>query len=277
MKLQPFIIFFLILTYGLISCSNETEEDASLLVQRDALLKSNKMIRAQVEELYSHNEALEHLKTRTITFDNCMDSLSAGFLINESSWRLIKSSVSSIRNAIVKIAGTDSSIRCVSVEDSQFQNYYNELVEKQEKKDKVGYELIMETVRARVLLSAFNTVRYWETADENKYKSEFDDSLFTIIEPVFTGDGDDSLHFTLKLGVGLKISQVWLCDYDPVTKAPLGKIDSTSVVVCDNIWGAIKIANAPLGVNTLKGIVRLKKPDGTCESYPFTHQYEVYQ
>lgn len=67
---------------------------------------------------------------------------------------------------------------------------------------------------------------------------------------------------------------IWLCDYDSVTKQPKGPIDSTSVKVARGI-GTYEVAANAVGLQTWKGLIRVKKPDNSWEAYPFKSEYIV--
>lgn len=68
--------------------------------------------------------------------------------------------------------------------------------------------------------------------------------------------------------------EIWLCDYDSVTKQPKGPIDSTTVVVSRGI-GTYEVPAASVGLQTWSGLIRVKKPDNSYESYPFKSEYIV--
>jgi gliding motility-associated protein GldM len=68
--------------------------------------------------------------------------------------------------------------------------------------------------------------------------------------------------------------EIWLCDYDSITKQPKGPIDSTSVKVSRGI-GTYEVPATAVGIQTWKGLIRVKKPDNTYESYPFKSEYIV--
>lgn len=68
--------------------------------------------------------------------------------------------------------------------------------------------------------------------------------------------------------------EVWLCDYDSVTKAPKGPIDSTTVTVARGM-ATYEVAASSIGLQTFKGLIRVKKPDNSYESYPFKSEYIV--
>ena len=67
---------------------------------------------------------------------------------------------------------------------------------------------------------------------------------------------------------------IWLCDYDSVTKAPKGPIDSTTVKVSRGI-GTYEVPASSVGLQTWSGLIRVKKPDNSYESYPFKSEYIV--
>ena len=68
--------------------------------------------------------------------------------------------------------------------------------------------------------------------------------------------------------------EVWLCDYDSVTMQPKGPIDSTTVKVARGM-ATYEVAATSIGLQTFKGLIRVKKPDNTFESYPFKQEYLV--
>ncbi len=68
--------------------------------------------------------------------------------------------------------------------------------------------------------------------------------------------------------------EIWLCDYDSVTKQPKGNIDSTTVKVSRGI-GTYEVAAGSVGLQTWSGLIRVKKPDNSYESYPFKSEYIV--
>jgi gliding motility-associated protein GldM len=90
---------------------------------------------------------------------------------------------------------------------------------------------------------------------------------------VFTGD-----HYTADVFVGAFNStqnpSIWLCDYDSVTKKPIGPIDSTSVKVEGGL-GKYDVQAGNVGLTKWSGLIRVKKPDGTFETYPFKQEYMV--
>ncbi len=67
---------------------------------------------------------------------------------------------------------------------------------------------------------------------------------------------------------------IWLCNYDSVTKKPNGAIDSTSVKVSRGI-GTYEVAAGSTGAQKWGGLIRVKKPDNTWDSYPFKADYIV--
>lgn len=68
--------------------------------------------------------------------------------------------------------------------------------------------------------------------------------------------------------------EIWLCDYDSVTKQPKGPVDSTSVIVSRGI-GTYEVPASAVGLQTWSGLIRVKKPDNSYESYPFKSEYIV--
>jgi len=105
---------------------------------------------------------------------------------------------------------------------------------------------------------------------------KFDNLTAKVVAPtsyVFTGD-----HYTADIFVAAYSSTqnptVYLCDYDSVTKKPIGAIDSTSVKVVAGL-GKYDIQAGSVGLQTYKGLIRVKKPDGTWDSYPFKQEYMV--
>lgn len=67
---------------------------------------------------------------------------------------------------------------------------------------------------------------------------------------------------------------IWLCEYDSVTKKPIGTVDSTSVKVSRGI-GTYEVPASAVGLQTWSGLIRVKKPDNSYESYPFKSEYIV--
>ncbi|HTL83207.1 MAG TPA: GldM family protein, partial [Bacteroidia bacterium] len=67
---------------------------------------------------------------------------------------------------------------------------------------------------------------------------------------------------------------IWLCQYDSVTKKPIGAIDSTSVKVSRGI-GTYEVAASAVGLQQWSGLIRVKKPDNTWDTYPFKSEYMV--
>lgn len=90
---------------------------------------------------------------------------------------------------------------------------------------------------------------------------------------VFQGD-----HYTADVFVGAFNStqnpSIWLCDYDSVTKKPIGPIDSTTVKVEGGL-GKYDVPAGNVGLTKWSGLIRVKKPDGTYETYPFKQEYMV--
>jgi gliding motility-associated protein GldM len=67
---------------------------------------------------------------------------------------------------------------------------------------------------------------------------------------------------------------VWLCNYDSVTMKPVGPVDSTTVKVSRGMATYEVAANA-IGLQQWSGLIRVKKPDNSYESYPFKSEYIV--
>jgi len=67
---------------------------------------------------------------------------------------------------------------------------------------------------------------------------------------------------------------VWLCDYDSVTMKPIGPVDSTTVKVARGM-ATYEVAASAIGLQQWSGLIRVKKPDNTFESYPFKSEYIV--
>lgn len=67
---------------------------------------------------------------------------------------------------------------------------------------------------------------------------------------------------------------VWLCDYDSVTMKPVGPVDSTTVKVARGM-ATYEVAASAIGLQQWSGLIRVKKPDNSYESYPFKSEYIV--
>jgi gliding motility-associated protein GldM len=105
---------------------------------------------------------------------------------------------------------------------------------------------------------------------------KFDNLVAKVVAPtsyVFTGD-----HYTADVFVAAYSStqnpSIWLCDYDSVTKKPIGPIDSTSVK-CVAGLGKYDVTAGSVGLQKWSGLIRVKKPDGTWDQYPFKSEYMV--
>lgn len=105
---------------------------------------------------------------------------------------------------------------------------------------------------------------------------KFDNLTAKVVAPtsyVFTGD-----HYTADVFVAAYSStqnpSIWLCDYDSVTKKPIGPIDSTTVKVEAGL-GKYDVTAGSVGVTKWSGLIRVKKPDGTWDQYPFKQEYMV--
>lgn len=105
---------------------------------------------------------------------------------------------------------------------------------------------------------------------------KFDNLVAKVVAPtsyVFTGD-----HYTADVFVAAYSStqnpSVWLCEYDSITKKPKGPIDSTSVKVEAGL-GKYDVTAGSVGLQKWSGLIRVKKPDGTWDQYPFKSEYMV--
>ncbi|MBI3512319.1 MAG: gliding motility protein GldM [Bacteroidetes bacterium] len=67
---------------------------------------------------------------------------------------------------------------------------------------------------------------------------------------------------------------IWLCNYDSVTKKPIGAVDSTTVKVARGI-GTYEVPATAVGLQKWSGLIRVKKPDNTWDTYPFKSEYIV--
>jgi len=112
------------------------------------------------------------------------------------------------------------------------------------------------------------------SVSKNDFK--FDTLAAKVVAPtsyVLSGDKYQANLFVAAFSTTQDPS-IWLCDYDSVTKAPKGPIDSTSVKVSRGI-GTYEVAAGSVGLQTWKGLIRVKKPDNSYESYPFKSEYIV--
>jgi gliding motility-associated protein GldM len=68
--------------------------------------------------------------------------------------------------------------------------------------------------------------------------------------------------------------EVWLCQYDSVTMKPIGDVDSTTVKVSRGM-ATYEVDAGAVGLQQWSGLIRVKKPDNSYESYPFKSEYIV--
>jgi gliding motility-associated protein GldM len=118
-------------------------------------------------------------------------------------------------------------------------------------------------------------------ASVNANDFKFDQLTAKVVAPtsyVFTGD-----HYTADVFVAAYSStqdpKIVLCDYDSVTKQILTgpghqTPDSTSVKVVAGL-GKYDVQAGGVGLQKWSGLIRVKKPDGTYDSYPFRGEYMV--
>lgn len=112
------------------------------------------------------------------------------------------------------------------------------------------------------------------SVSKNDFK--FDTLAAKVVAPtsyVLSGDKYSANLFVAAFSTTQDPS-IWLCDYDSVTKQPKGPIDSTTVKVSRGI-GTYEVAAGSVGLQTWKGLIRVKKPDNSWESYPFKSEYIV--
>lgn len=112
------------------------------------------------------------------------------------------------------------------------------------------------------------------SVSKNDFK--FDTLAAKVVAPtsyVLSGDKYQANLFVAAFSTTQDPS-IWLCDYDSVTKQPKGPIDSTTVKVSRGI-GTYEVAAGSVGLQTWKGLIRVKKPDNTWEAYPFKSEYIV--
>ncbi len=114
----------------------------------------------------------------------------------------------------------------------------------------------------------------FESINANDFK--FDALTAKVVAPtsyVFTGE-----EYTADIFVAAySTSQdpvIWLCEFDSVTKKPVGAIDSTTVKAVSGL-GKYKVQASSVGVQKFSGLIRVKKPDGTWDQYPFKQEYMV--
>lgn len=105
---------------------------------------------------------------------------------------------------------------------------------------------------------------------------KFDALTAKVVAPtsyVFTGDEYTSDIFVAAYSTSQNPS-IWLCEYDSVTKKPTGPIDSTTVKIESGL-GKYKVTAGSVGLQKYQGLIRVKKPDGTWDQYPFKQEYMV--
>lgn len=112
------------------------------------------------------------------------------------------------------------------------------------------------------------------SVSKNDFK--FDTLAAKVVAPtsyVLSGDKYSANLFVAAFST-TQDPEIWLCDYDSVTKQPKGPIDSTTVKVSRGI-GTYEVPASSVGLQTWKGLIRVKKPDNSYESYPFKSEYIV--
>jgi gliding motility-associated protein GldM len=116
----------------------------------------------------------------------------------------------------------------------------------------------------------------FESISANDFK--FDQLTAKVVAPtsyVFTGD-----HYTADVFVAaFSTTQkpvIWLGDFDSVKpyKLKSGTIDSTTVKV-DGGLGKYDVVAGSVGLQKWAGLIRVRKPDGTWDQYPFKQEYMV--
>jgi gliding motility-associated protein GldM len=115
-------------------------------------------------------------------------------------------------------------------------------------------------------------------ASINANDFKFDQLTARVVAPtsyVFTGDKYTSDIFVAASSSSQKPT-VWLCEVDSATKKPKAgsPIDSVSVNVQGGL-GKYEVTAGSVGLQTYQGLIRVKKPDGTWDSYPFKQEYMV--
>jgi gliding motility-associated protein GldM len=114
----------------------------------------------------------------------------------------------------------------------------------------------------------------YKSISANDFK--FDTLAAKVVAPtsyVLTGDKYTANVFVAAFSTTQDPS-IWLCQYDSVTKKPIGAIDSTSVKVSRGI-GTYEVAASAVGLQQWSGLIRVKKPDNTWDTYPFKSEYMV--
>ena len=117
----------------------------------------------------------------------------------------------------------------------------------------------------------------FNSVNANDFK--FDKLTAKVVAPtsyVFTGD-----HYTADVFVAAFNStqnpSIWLCEHDsvkPYAVKPGTPIDSTSVKV-EAGMGKYDVVAGGVGLQKWAGLIRVKKPDGTFDTYPFKQEYMV--
>jgi gliding motility-associated protein GldM len=115
-------------------------------------------------------------------------------------------------------------------------------------------------------------------ASINANDFKFDALTAKVVAPtsyVFTGDQYTSDIFVAAYSTTQNPS-IWLCEVDSATKKPKAgaSIDSTTVKVIGGL-GKFEVTAGSVGLQTYQGLVRVKKPDGTWDAYPFKQEYMV--
>lgn len=118
--------------------------------------------------------------------------------------------------------------------------------------------------------------KLFEAINANDFK--FDALTAKVVAPtsyVFTGDEYTADIFVAAYSTSQNPS-IWLCEVDSVTKKPKAgsAIDSTSVGI-ENGLGKFKVTAGSVGLQKYSGLIRVKKPDGTWDAYPFKQEYMV--
>jgi gliding motility-associated protein GldM len=115
-------------------------------------------------------------------------------------------------------------------------------------------------------------------ASINANDFKFDALTAKVVAPtsyVFTGDEYTSDIFVAAYSTSQNPS-IWLCEVDSVSKKPKSgsSIDSTSVKIESGL-GKFRVTAGSVGIQKYQGLIRVKKPDGTWDSYPFKQEYMV--
>jgi hypothetical protein len=277
----PIISVFL---FALFSCNNAANGGGEFSAIRNGLDNSNANLAIANEQIYAQFEkarmnsanakvlydAAMVVKKISMEFAHYLDELKSGGEISDQKLSELETKTKELRETIVKIGGND-----FKIDSSGCSEYIANIKGFQTQKNLNGTEAMLAMIQAEAVGMEFKILNnLFAQVSASSFKF---DNLAAIVVPEKTvlsvGENFNANVFVAATNT-TSSPTIWICDVDPATNNPIGKIDSTSVMVSNGI-GHVSMNMQSAGQQKLSGVIKVKGSDDSWLSYPFNFSYEV--